>query len=47
MAHLASEAVSGGADEIAGVSQAQMDAYSTRTVQVHAKERELAHAGPM
>jgi hypothetical protein len=31
-------------NEIAGVTQAQMDAYSTRTVQVHAKERELAQA---
>ncbi len=32
----------GHGNEIAGVTQAQMDAYSTRTVQVHAKERELA-----
>jgi hypothetical protein len=32
----------GRGNEIAGVTQAQMDAYSTRTVQVHAKERELA-----
>jgi TrwC relaxase len=31
-------------NEIAGVTQAQMDAYSTRTVQVHEKERELARA---
>ena len=30
--------------EIAGVTQAQLDAYSTRTVQVHEKERELARA---
>jgi TrwC relaxase len=34
----------GRGNEIAGVTQAQMDAYSTRTVQVHAKERELARA---
>jgi conjugative relaxase-like TrwC/TraI family protein len=34
----------GRGNEIAGVTQAQMDAYSTRTVQVHAKERELAQA---
>jgi hypothetical protein len=34
----------GRGNEIAGVTQAQMDAYSTRTVQVHEKERELAHA---
>ena len=32
----------GRGNEIRGVTQAQMDAYSTRTVQVHAKERELA-----
>ena len=32
----------GRGNEILGVTQAQMDAYSTRTVQVHAKERELA-----
>ena len=32
----------GRGNEIAGVTQAQMDAYSTRTVQVHEKERELA-----
>jgi hypothetical protein len=32
----------GSGNEIAGVTQAQMDAFSTRTVQVHAKERELA-----
>ena len=32
----------GRGNEIKGVTQAQMDAYSTRTVQVHAKERELA-----
>ena len=30
--------------EIRGVTQAQRDAYSTRTVQVHEKERELARA---
>jgi conjugative relaxase-like TrwC/TraI family protein len=30
--------------EIKGISQASMDAYSTRTVQVREKERELAHA---
>jgi hypothetical protein len=30
--------------EIRGVTQAQLDAYSTRTVQVHEKERELARA---
>jgi TrwC relaxase len=34
----------GRGNEIAGVTQAQMDAYSTRTVQVHEKERELAQA---
>jgi conjugative relaxase-like TrwC/TraI family protein len=34
----------GRGNEIHGVTQAQMDAYSTRTVQVHAKERELARA---
>ena len=34
----------GRGNEIAGVTQAQMDAYSTRTVQVRAKERELARA---
>jgi hypothetical protein len=34
----------GRGNEIAGVTQAQMDAYSTRTVQVHEKERELARA---
>jgi hypothetical protein len=34
----------GRGNEINGVSKAQMDAYSTRTVQVHAKERELARA---
>ena len=32
----------GRGNEIDGVTQAQMDAYSTRTVQVKAKERELA-----
>jgi hypothetical protein len=32
----------GRGNEILGVTQAQMDAYSTRTAQVHAKERELA-----
>ena len=34
----------GRGNEIQGVTQAQMGAYSTRTVQVHAKERELARA---
>jgi hypothetical protein len=34
----------GRGNEIAGVTQAQMDAYSTRTVQVREKERELARA---
>ena len=34
----------GRGNEIQGISQAQMDAYSTRTVQVHAKEGELARA---
>ena len=34
----------GRGNEIAGVTQAQMDAYSTRTVQVHEKEHELAQA---
>ena len=34
----------GRGNEIRGVTQAQMDAYSTRTVQVHEKERELAQA---
>jgi hypothetical protein len=34
----------GRGNEIGGVTQAQMDAYSTRTVQVHAKERELVRA---
>jgi hypothetical protein len=34
----------GRGNEIRGITQAQMDAYSTRTVQVHAKERELARA---
>ena len=34
----------GRGNEIAGVTQAQMDAYSTRTVKVHEKERELAQA---
>ena len=32
----------GRGNEIRGVTQVQMDAYSTRTVQVHEKERELA-----
>jgi hypothetical protein len=32
----------GRGNEIRGVTQAQMDAYSTRTVQVHEKEHELA-----
>ena len=34
----------GRGNEIEGISQAQMDAYSTRTVQVREKERELARA---
>ena len=34
----------GRGNEIQGVTQAQVDAYSTRTVRVHAKERELAKA---
>ena len=34
----------GRGNEIRGVTQEQMDAYSTRTVQVHEKERELAQA---
>src|SRR6266480_6565733 len=34
----------GRGNEIRGVTQAQMDAYSTRTVQVREKERELAQA---
>ena len=34
----------GRGNEIQGISQAQMDAYSTRTVQVREKERELAQA---
>jgi TrwC relaxase/AAA domain len=34
----------GRGNEIRRVTQAQMDAYSTRTVQVHEKERELAQA---
>jgi AAA domain/TrwC relaxase len=34
----------GRGNEIRGVTQAQMDAYSTRTVAVHEKERELAQA---
>jgi hypothetical protein len=34
----------GRGNEIKGVTQAQMHAYSTRTVQVRAKERELARA---
>jgi len=34
----------GRGNEIKGVTQAQMDAYSTRTVQVREKERELARA---
>jgi hypothetical protein len=34
----------GRGNEINGVTQAQMDAYSTRTVQVHEKERELAQS---
>ena len=35
----------GRGNEIAGITQAQMDAYSTRTVQVREKERELARRG--
>jgi hypothetical protein len=34
----------GRGNEIEGVTRAQMDAYSTRTVAVHEKERELAQA---
>jgi AAA domain/TrwC relaxase len=34
----------GRGNEIQGITQAQMDAYSTRTVQVREKERELARA---
>jgi hypothetical protein len=34
----------GRGNEIAGVTQTQLDAYSTRTVQVREKERELARA---
>ncbi|MGO8958840.1 MAG: MobF family relaxase [Streptosporangiaceae bacterium] len=34
----------GRGNEIRGITQAQMDAYSTRTVQVREKERELARA---
>ena len=34
----------GRGNEIHGITQAQMDAYSTRTVQVREKERELARA---
>ena len=34
----------GRGNEIRGVTQAQLDAYSTRTVQVHEKESELAQA---
>jgi TrwC relaxase len=34
----------GRGNEIRGVTQAQLDAYSTRTVQVREKERELAQA---
>jgi len=34
----------GRGNEIAGITQAQLDAYSTRTVEVHEKERELARA---
>jgi hypothetical protein len=34
----------GRGNEIRGITQAQMDAYSTRTVQVREKERELAQA---
>jgi hypothetical protein len=34
----------GRGNEIGGITRAQMDAYSTRTVAVHEKERELAQA---
>jgi hypothetical protein len=34
----------GRGNEIGGIRQAQLDAYSTRTVRVHEKERELARA---
>jgi AAA domain/TrwC relaxase len=34
----------GRGNEIGGITQAQVDAYSTRTVRVHEKERELARA---
>jgi conjugative relaxase-like TrwC/TraI family protein len=34
----------GRGNEIDGITRAQMDAYSTRTAQVHEKERELARA---
>src|SRR5208282_5622424 len=34
----------GRGNEVQGITQTQMDAYSTRTVQVHEKERELARA---
>jgi hypothetical protein len=34
----------GRGNEIRGVTRAQLDAYSTRTMQVHEKERELAQA---
>ena len=34
----------GRGNEVQGITQTQMDAYSTRTVQVHEKERELAQA---
>jgi hypothetical protein len=34
----------GRGNEIGGITQAQLDAYSTRTVRVHEKERELARA---
>jgi hypothetical protein len=34
----------GRGNEIKGITQAQMDAYSTRTVHVHEKERELAQS---
>ena len=34
----------GRGNEIEGITRAQMDAYSTRTVAVHEKERELAQA---
>ena len=35
----------GRGNEIRGITKTQLDAYSTRTVQVHEKERELARVG--